>query len=162
LATDKLLLTTTVLQLRRRHPEAFLGGAYLPLASTTAHAWGFARGDAAATIVTRLPRHRHADDNPEQLAGGQDPRGPHRRRAADNTQLPAPTSGRPGNATTDLPDGQPDNATADLPDGWPDNAVVALPDGGWQNLLTGSHHTGEFRLGTDLGGWPCALLERVG
>lgn len=60
LATDKLLLTHLALELRKRHAEAFRGGAYRPLTSTTDFAWGFARGDepTAVTIATRLPRAR--------------------------------------------------------------------------------------------------------
>ncbi|MGC4154269.1 MAG: malto-oligosyltrehalose synthase [Propionicimonas sp.] len=60
LAEEKLLLTHLALELRKRHPGAFLGGNYLPLESTTRFAWGFARGDEprAITIATRLPRRR--------------------------------------------------------------------------------------------------------
>ncbi|MCW5954089.1 MAG: malto-oligosyltrehalose synthase, partial [Propionibacteriaceae bacterium] len=45
LAEEKMLLTSIALALRQRHPGAFVGGVYLPLESTTAFAWGFARGD---------------------------------------------------------------------------------------------------------------------
>ena len=58
----KLLVTTTALALRQRHPDAFVGerAAYRPLASSTGHGWGFARGadPVAVTIATRLPRAR--------------------------------------------------------------------------------------------------------
>ena len=60
LAEDKLLLTRLALELRKRHPGAFRGGAYRPLSATTEFAWGFARGDepSVLTIATRLPRRR--------------------------------------------------------------------------------------------------------
>lgn len=60
LAMEKLLLTTTALELRKRHPEAFRDGSYLPLTSTSGFAWGFARGaePAAVTVATRLARAR--------------------------------------------------------------------------------------------------------
>ncbi len=58
LADEKLLLTRLSLDLRKRHPDAFRGGTYTPLTSSTGFAWGFARGDAAVTIATRLPRAR--------------------------------------------------------------------------------------------------------
>ena len=107
----KLLLTVRTLQLRQRHPDAFVGPAagYHRLDSTTAHGWGFARGGeqpAAVTIATRLPRAR-------QAAGG-----------------------------------------------WTDADAITLPEGTWHNLLTGAEHTGRFGFARDLGGWPCALLER--
>ena len=63
LAEEKLLLTTLTLSLRQRDPEAFLGGTYRPLISTTDFGWGFARGEhpAALTIATRLPRTRERE-----------------------------------------------------------------------------------------------------
>ncbi len=110
LGAEKLRLTATILRLRRRHPASFVGAhaSYLPLASTTPFAWGFARGDDpdAVTIATRL--HRRRTD-----AGG-----------------------------------------------WQAQDSVRLPQGTWRNLLTGATHRGDFRLLTDLGGWPCAILER--
>ncbi len=39
---------------------------------------------------------------------------------------------------------------------------LTLPQGTWRNLLTGGEHPGTFQPGTDLGGWPVALLERIG
>ncbi|MEN0070269.1 MAG: malto-oligosyltrehalose synthase, partial [Propionicimonas sp.] len=109
LAARKLLVTSTALQLRRRHPDAFVGPAagYRPLDSTTSFGWGFARGGepVAATIATRLAGRRPA---------------------------------------------------------WRPADVVGLPPGDWRNLLTGAVHAGEFGLGSGLGGWPCALLERFG
>ena len=59
---EKLALTHLALALRKRHPEAFVAGAYRPLESNTEFAWGFARGDepTTLTIATRLPRLRAA------------------------------------------------------------------------------------------------------
>ncbi|UFU04782.1 malto-oligosyltrehalose synthase [Ruania halotolerans] len=60
LATEKLRLTTAVLRLRRRRPEAFVGSGagYHPLPTSTTHAVAFARTDhdraVAITVVTRL------------------------------------------------------------------------------------------------------------
>jgi len=45
---------------------------------------------------------------------------------------------------------------------WQPGDLVRLPEGSWRNLLTGARHTNQFQPGTDLGAWPCALLERVG
>ena len=45
--------------------------------------------------------------------------------------------------------------------GWQAQDSVRLPRGTWHNLLTGATHSGDVRLLTDLGGWPCAVLERV-
>ena len=56
---EKLLLTRLALHLRKRHPNSFRGGVYTALETTTQFVWGFARGDAAITIATRLPRARH-------------------------------------------------------------------------------------------------------
>lgn len=110
LSMEKLLLTTLALHLRQRHPDTFVGGAYLPLESTTAFAWGFARGDepTAVSIATRLPRERRETG------------------------------------------------------GWRPTDHLCLPPGTWLNLLTGSEHAEEFRPAGDLGGWPAALLERIG
>ncbi|HEX8971920.1 MAG TPA: malto-oligosyltrehalose synthase, partial [Oryzihumus sp.] len=53
---EKLLVTTTALQLRREDPEAFgLGATYRPLQSTSEHALGFLRSDRVAAVVTRAP-----------------------------------------------------------------------------------------------------------
>ncbi|MGB7963695.1 MAG: malto-oligosyltrehalose synthase, partial [Propionicimonas sp.] len=45
--------------------------------------------------------------------------------------------------------------------GWQAPDSVHLPRGTWRNLLTGASLRGELRPLTDLGGWPCAVLERV-
>ncbi|MBM6399097.1 malto-oligosyltrehalose synthase [Phycicoccus sonneratiae] len=56
---DKMRLTALALRLRRDHPAAFVGpdSSYAPVATGTAHALAFARGDAegprAVTVVTR-------------------------------------------------------------------------------------------------------------
>ena len=44
--------------------------------------------------------------------------------------------------------------------GWDDTAV-ALPDGRWRDSLTGQLHTGTAPVGTVLGRYPVALLERI-
>jgi (1->4)-alpha-D-glucan 1-alpha-D-glucosylmutase len=57
LDAEKLLVTSGALQLRRDHPEWFIGG-YTPLAAegeTADHAVAFLRGEHAVTVVTRLP-----------------------------------------------------------------------------------------------------------
>jgi (1->4)-alpha-D-glucan 1-alpha-D-glucosylmutase len=56
----KLLVTTSALRLRRRHPEWFTGpeATYTPLTvegPTRDHAIAFARSDGAVTVATRLP-----------------------------------------------------------------------------------------------------------
>jgi (1->4)-alpha-D-glucan 1-alpha-D-glucosylmutase len=56
----KLLVTTSALRLRRRHPDWFIGpqASYSPLAAEGAardHVIAFARSDSAITIATRLP-----------------------------------------------------------------------------------------------------------
>jgi (1->4)-alpha-D-glucan 1-alpha-D-glucosylmutase len=51
---EKLLVTARALRTRRDHPEAFTGD-YRPLATTSAHLFGFVRGGAVATVVTRMP-----------------------------------------------------------------------------------------------------------
>jgi len=55
----KLWLLHRVLDLRRRRPEAFVGGSYRPLQASgvrSAAAVAFARGDAVVTVVPRLVR----------------------------------------------------------------------------------------------------------
>jgi malto-oligosyltrehalose synthase len=57
LDTEKLLVTTRALHLRREHPEWFAGG-YAPLAAdgpAAGHVVAFARGGHAVTVATRLP-----------------------------------------------------------------------------------------------------------
>lgn len=44
--------------------------------------------------------------------------------------------------------------------GWQALDSVRLPPGTWRNLLTDATHRGDLRPLTDLGGWPCAVLER--
>ncbi|MGC3953675.1 MAG: malto-oligosyltrehalose synthase [Propionicimonas sp.] len=46
--------------------------------------------------------------------------------------------------------------------GWQSTDRLALPPGAWRNLLTGRQHATAFQPGPDLGGWPAALLERIG
>ncbi len=46
--------------------------------------------------------------------------------------------------------------------GWQPTDRLGLPPGRYHNLLTGSKHRDTFQPGTDLRGWPCALLERIG
>nr|NLD41581.1 malto-oligosyltrehalose synthase [Actinomycetales bacterium] len=57
---EKFALTTAILHLRRRRPEAFVGetAGYRPLAASTGHVVAFARGDdpAACTVAVRLWR----------------------------------------------------------------------------------------------------------
>ncbi|NLE96816.1 MAG: malto-oligosyltrehalose synthase [Propionibacterium sp.] len=65
LDAEKLLVTSTALRHRRKHPDAFRGEAatYRPVASTSGHAVAFARGTgdevAAVTVATRLPSALH-------------------------------------------------------------------------------------------------------
>ena len=57
LDTEKLLVTSRALRLRRDHPDWFAAG-YTPLSCegpTAEHAVAFVRGDHAVTVVTRLP-----------------------------------------------------------------------------------------------------------
>ena len=54
--SEKLLVTSRALRLRRDHPEWFgPDGAYEPLATTSQHAFAFVRGGSVATLATRLP-----------------------------------------------------------------------------------------------------------
>ncbi|MGZ8563335.1 MAG: malto-oligosyltrehalose synthase, partial [Candidatus Limnocylindria bacterium] len=55
----KLWLQYRVLELRRRRPEAFVGGSYRPLEASgvrSAAAIAFVRGDAVVTVAPRLVR----------------------------------------------------------------------------------------------------------
>lgn len=60
LAEEKLALVRAVLDLRRRHPDAFVGAGadYRPLAASTGHVVAFARGvePRACTVALRLHR----------------------------------------------------------------------------------------------------------
>ncbi len=54
---EKLLVTATVLRLRREHPDWFGPDAtYAPVATTTTHAFGFVRAGEVVTLATRRPR----------------------------------------------------------------------------------------------------------
>jgi len=61
---EKLLVTSRALRLRREHPDWFVGGGYVPVATSAGNAIAFGRGPDAAssadrvaviTIATRLP-----------------------------------------------------------------------------------------------------------
>ena len=60
LAEEKLHVTRSIMRLRRRHPDAFVGpaSAYRPLPTSTGHAVSYTRGDVpkVAVVASRLKR----------------------------------------------------------------------------------------------------------
>ena len=60
LDSEKLLVTSRVLRLRREHPDWFVGGTYVPVATSAGNAIAFGRGPvdgpvSVITVATRLP-----------------------------------------------------------------------------------------------------------
>ncbi len=55
LDAEKLLVTRSVLHLRRDHPEWFTAGSYTAVPTSSAHAVAFGRDTNVVTVATRLP-----------------------------------------------------------------------------------------------------------
>jgi (1->4)-alpha-D-glucan 1-alpha-D-glucosylmutase len=131
LDAEKLLVTSRVLRLRREHPDWFVGGTYVPVATSAGNAIAFGRGP----LASQEARPASQEDPPASQGVETAPI----RVITVATRLPVALA-RHG--------------------GWAEH-TVSLPDGTWTDLFTGRQVSGRSsRLADLLVELPVALLVR--